>query len=78
MGKVRFNDNTEIVAAVKEGLKRKDGYCPCRLEKIPENKCICKEFRDQINGQRDDLAPYLCRPFYRIEGQRPIIGPPTK
>ena len=49
MGKVRFNDNTEIVAAVKEGLKRKDGYCPCRLEKIPENKCICKEFRDQIN-----------------------------
>ena len=36
MGKVRFNDNTEIVAAVKEGLKRKDGYCPCRLEKIPE------------------------------------------
>ena len=39
MGKVRFNDNTEIVAAVKEGLKRKDGYCPCRLEKIPENKC---------------------------------------
>ena len=49
MGKVRLNDNTEIVAAVKEGLKRKDGYCPCRLEKIPENKCICKEFRDQIN-----------------------------
>ena len=26
MGKVRFNDNTEIVVAVKEGLKRKDEY----------------------------------------------------
>ena len=25
MGKVRFNDNTEIVVAVKEGLKRKWG-----------------------------------------------------
>ena len=24
-----------------------------------------------LAGQRDDLAPYLCRPFYRIEGQLP-------
>ena len=64
MGKVRFNDNTEIVAAVKEGLKRKDGYCPCRLEKIPENKCICKEFRDQINDQ--EFEGYChCQLYYK-------------
>ena len=54
MGKVRFNDNTEIVAAVKEGLKRKDGYCTCRLEKILENKCIYKEFRDQSNDPDEE------------------------
>lgn len=32
MGKVRLNEDREIVARVKEGLKRKEGYCPCRLE----------------------------------------------
>lgn len=49
MGKVRLNDDREIVAQVKEGLKRTGGYCPCRLERTEENKCMCKEFRDQIN-----------------------------
>lgn len=46
--KVSYNKNTELVEKLKEGLKRKDGYCPCKLERIPENKCMCKEFRDQI------------------------------
>ena len=45
---VRLNEDKEIVETVRQGLKAKDGYCPCRLEKTPENKCICKEFRDQI------------------------------
>lgn len=46
--KVRLNENTEIVKNIKEGLAKNGGYCPCRIEKIEENKCMCKEFRDQI------------------------------
>lgn len=46
--KIRFNEDKEIVRQVQEGLKAKGGYCPCRLEKTPDTKCICKEFRDQI------------------------------
>ena len=49
MGKVRLNEDREIVARVKEGLKRKEGYCPCRLEIKPEYKCICDEFKAQIH-----------------------------
>ena len=45
---VRLNDNQEIVAKIKEGLKMKGGYCPCRLQKLPEYKCICEEFKQQI------------------------------
>ena len=45
---IRFNENKEIVKTIKEGLKAKGGYCPCRLERSEENKCICKEFREQI------------------------------
>lgn len=46
--KVIFNENKEIVKVIQEGLKKSDGYCPCRREKIEDNKCMCKEFRDQI------------------------------
>ena len=45
---VRLNENKELVAKIKEGLKMKDGYCPCRLQKLPEYKCICDEFKQQI------------------------------
>ena len=45
---ITLNPNKELVAKIKDGLKKKDGYCPCRLERTPENKCMCKEFREQI------------------------------
>ena len=45
---VRLNENAEVVKNVKEGLKRTGGYCPCRLQRTEENKCICQEFRAQI------------------------------
>ena len=45
---IRVNEDKEIVAAIREGLKRKGGYCPCRLEKKEEYKCICEEFKAQI------------------------------
>lgn len=45
---VRYNENADIVKTIKEGLKQKGGYCPCRVGKAEEFKCICKEFREQI------------------------------
>ena len=46
--KIRYNSDEQIVKTVKEGLKKKGGYCPCRFEKNEDTKCMCKEFRDQI------------------------------
>ena len=46
--KVRLNENKEMVDMVKEGLKARGGYCPCRIEKTEDNKCICREFKEQI------------------------------
>ncbi len=45
---IRFNDNENVVNAIREGLKKKDGHCPCRLEKTEDTMCMCKEFREQI------------------------------
>ena len=31
---------------IMEAVKANDGYCPCRREKTPDTKCMCKEFRE--------------------------------
>ena len=46
--KITFNENKEIVKTIKEGLKRTGGYCPCRLQRTEEYKCMCEEFKQQI------------------------------
>ncbi len=48
MKKFRLNENEEIVQTIREGLKRTGGYCPCRLDRTDDTKCMCKEFRDQL------------------------------
>lgn len=48
MGKVRLNENEQVVRTVREGLKRTGGYCPCRTERKEEFKCMCEEFKKQI------------------------------
>ena len=62
--KVRENENKEVVARIREGLKAKGGYCPCRVERTPENKCMCKEFKEQIADP--DFEGYChCMLFYK-------------
>ena len=46
--KITYNPDESIVKMVKEGLERTGGYCPCRLARTEEYKCMCQEFRDQI------------------------------
>ncbi|MEE0800138.1 MAG: ferredoxin-thioredoxin reductase catalytic domain-containing protein [Gemmiger sp.] len=48
MAKFHLNDDTELVNSIREGLKKTGGYCPCRLARTEENRCICKEFREQL------------------------------
>ena len=62
--KVIFNQNEEVVKTVKEGLQRTGGYCPCRLERSDDTKCICKEFREQIKDP--DFEGYChCLLYYK-------------
>ena len=46
--KVKQNPDKEYVKSIREQLKANNGYCPCVLEKTPDSKCMCKEFREQI------------------------------
>ena len=37
------------VQKFRASVKANEGYCPCRLTKTPETKCMCKEFKEQIS-----------------------------
>lgn len=45
---IKQNPDKEYAQQIRTKLKENGGYCPCRLEKTPDTKCMCKEFRDQI------------------------------
>ena len=62
--KVRLNDDPEIVKTIREGLKRTGGYCPCRLARTEENRCMCKEFKDQIADPNFEGHCH-CRLYYK-------------
>ena len=47
MGRIRLNEDPEVVRTVREGLKKTGGYCPCRTERTEEYKCVCQEFKAQ-------------------------------
>ena len=62
--KISFNEDAEYVAGIREGLMRKEGHCPCRLERSEDTMCMCKEFREQIADP--DFEGYChCRLYYK-------------
>jgi ferredoxin-thioredoxin reductase catalytic subunit len=63
---IRLNEDKEIVATIREGLKAKGGYCPCRLQRTEENKCICKEFREQMADPNFEGYCH-CRLYYKFK-----------
>ena len=63
---IRLNEDKEIVATIREGLKAKGGYCPCHLQRIEDNKCICKEFREQMADPNFEGYCH-CRLYYKFK-----------
>ena len=62
--KITLNPDEAVVKTVKDGLKAKDGFCPCKLGKLPENKCMCEEFRNQIADPNFEGLCH-CKLFYK-------------
>ena len=49
--RIKVSEDKELVQEIREKLKENDNYCPCRIEKTPDTKCMCKEFREQSVGE---------------------------
>ena len=50
MLKITHNQDKQIVDKILDALDKNNGYCPCKLEKNNDTKCMCKEFREQKEG----------------------------
>ena len=49
MKNYRINTDKEYVSAIIEGLEKKNGHCPCRVNVDETTLCPCDEFiRDGI------------------------------
>lgn len=60
--KIKASDNKELVAEIRQKLIDNGGYCPCRLIKNEDTKCICKEFKEQT-----ELGACHCGLYIKVE-----------
>ena len=37
----------EVNKRVRKAVRENGGYCPCMIERTPDTKCMCKDFREQ-------------------------------
>lgn len=51
----------EINPAFRQAVEANDGYCPCMMERTPETKCMCQDFRDQ-----NEPGPCHCGRFKKV------------
>lgn len=57
--KISLNPDNSIVEDVRKRLKDNDGYCPCRLLKNKDTKCMCKEFVEQTTSGECHCGLYI-------------------
>ena len=47
---IKVTDDKEYAEKIRQKLKENNNYCPCKLLKNSDTKCMCKEFREQKEG----------------------------
>lgn len=59
--RIVVNNDESLVNSIRKKLKDNDGYCPCRLVKTEDTKCMCKDF---INC--NDPGPCHCGLYVKV------------
>ena len=60
--KIVATNDKELEKTIRAAIRANDGYCPCRIEKSADTKCMCKEFLD-----RDTLGACHCGLYVKVE-----------
>lgn len=62
---IRQTPDIEYAKEIRKKLKENNGYCPCRIDKTPDTKCMCKDFREQLD--RGVAGECRCELYYIAE-----------
>jgi len=46
--KIVLNSDKDYVKEIRDKLADNDGFCPCRVIKNEDTKCMCKDFKDKV------------------------------
>ena len=60
--KIKLSEDKELVATIRQKIKDNGGFCPCRLVKNEDTKCICKEFLESA-----EVGECHCGMYYKVE-----------
>ena len=60
--RITVNPDKELVKEIREKLAANQNYCPCRVEKTPETKCMCKDFLEN-----QELGECYCGLYIKVE-----------
>ena len=47
---IKINEDREYVVKIKKKLEENSWYCPCKIVRNEDTKCMCKEFKEQEEG----------------------------
>lgn len=47
---IKVTNDVELKEKIRQAIKDNMGFCPCKLEKTEDTKCMCKEFLEQESG----------------------------
>lgn len=64
-----INPDDVFTRGLKKRIKQNNGYCLNKRDRVPENKCPCREFRE--NGSCD-CGLYFRDPTYIIADEAPV------
>lgn len=48
---IKVSEDKELVERIRKQLQENGGYCPCRINRTEDTKCMCKEFLNQGVGK---------------------------
>lgn len=49
--RIKVISDKELEKEIRQRIKDNNGYCPCKILKNDDTKCICKEFLEQESGE---------------------------
>lgn len=55
---IRLNPNADV-DGIRKAIQDNDGYCPCAIQKIPDTKCMCKDFLENMGPGECHCGLYI-------------------